>query len=607
MNNAETIVKILAHYGALRCFSMVGGHSLYLNDAFHRNEEINVTYIHNEQAASMAADSYFRIHGRIPIVNVAAAPAALNCLNGVYGAFVDSIPMVVVSGGPKLSQSVRTTGLDLRQYGDQEFDAIVDVVKPICKKVIQLNHLSNIDYEVRDIIEIATGGRPGPVWIDVPMDVQGAPYKDVPYDQSRIEEIRVMNRQYKKNKPSIKQIELVVAALNSAKRPVLYLGDQIRTYSAENEVNNLITSLGIPVVTEWNAHDLIESDSDYFVGRPGLRGERSGNFVTYASDVVLGVGTKFSSRQVGAAVNSFAPNAMKVMVENDFIEMYKPNLHIDLPIHSSPKTFCEMLLDAVENTNYDKNRHREWLDRSKTVYCKWRPKKEDYRVTDKLNPYHFLFDFFKHVPTDVTIVLGNGISVVGAFQTAFVKKGQRLYQNVGCASMGYDLPAAIGAAINSSNKVICLTGDGSIQLNVQELETIKQHELNVSIVVFNNNGYHSIKQSQVSLFGKSVNLHGITPQSGLSFPNLKKLSAAYGFDYQSITQKTASKFDWGKFLKNHLNLLEVFVSDEQNFEPKVGFTIDDDGRISGGSLINMLPMQENDTVESVISFLMHER
>jgi len=600
MNNSEFIVSKCIEFGAVRCFSMVGGHSLFLNKAFSDRQELKVTYIHNEQSASMAADSYFRINKKMAIVNVTAGPAALNCINGVYGAYVDSIPMIVISGGPKLSQTVNSTGMDLRQYGDQEFDRIIDVVKPVCKKVIRLSHVSDIEYELDSIYRIATCGRPGPVWIDVPMDVQSAEFKKKKEREKNLDNnISISVRQ---NEPTKKQLNIIIEKIKESKRPLLYLGDQIRIYDAEKPIIKLAKILKIPVVTEWNAHDLIDSNSDFFVGRPGLRGERSGNLVVYASDLILAIGSKLATRQVGSKIDEFAPNALKIMVDNDISELYKPHLNIDIPINANPKLFLDMLLSMLSDYITNKS-HSEWLSRAKYNYIRNKPKVEDYKKTEKLNPYHFLFEFSENTRENDIIVLGNGISVVGTFQTIETKKGQIIYQNVGCASMGYDLPAAIGAAIDSDRKVICLTGDGSIQLNIQELQTIKHNDLNVSIIAINNNGYDSIRQSQINIFGKGVKRHGISYDTGVSFPKLEKIAQAYGFEYSVITIDNMNSFEWNKFLGKKLNILEVYVTDNQDFEPKVGFTLDDQGRIHGGTLINMNPQIDKNDLQNYLDFL----
>ena len=586
MNVSDFIVNELIQAGVEDCFSMVGGHSLFLNRALHASP-INVTYMHNEQSMTMAADSYYRVSGKPAVANVTAGPAALNCLNGVYGAYVDAVPMIVLSGQPKQSNTIGATGLPLRQYGDQEFGNIIEVVKPITKFAIQLSDLVDVQAVVSDAIAIAVEGKPGPVWIDVPMDIQ-----DQTLDLIRAKSHRAQNKNnyHIRNKsPSPKTLQLVFQHFKTARRPVIYLGAGVSYLKEKSLLRNFLNRLGAPVVTAWNGHDVIESDDALFCGRPGLRGERSGNFVVYASDFILALGTRLSHRQVGGGIGEFAPNAFTVLVNEDIHELYKPHLEIDLPIYSKPEYFLRESLNFFGSDQYRTEARDRWTSRAKLIHTKAKPKRSDYPEKEKINPYHFLFDFFDVVPEGAVIICGNGISVVGAFQVAKVKKGQMLFQNTGCASMGYDLPATVGAVTAGAESVYCLTGDGSVQLNIQELSVISSLANNVKIFVINNNGYDSIRQSQKNLFGEYSDLHGVSENTGLSFPCLEKISEAYKFNYTCISKENYNDTFSKDFLKKGNEIIEIICTDDQPFEPKVGVARDGAGQISSGSLINMNP------------------
>ena len=602
MNNSEFIVEKLANNGVDMCFSMVGGHSLFLNKAFSDSKKIRTIYIHNEQSTIMMAEGYFRASKKIAVVNVTSAPAALNTLNGLYGAFVDSIPVIVVSGQPKQSQNTQTTGMPLRQFGDQEFDRIVDVVQPICKYAVKLTESSNIQYELDKCIHYALGGRPGPVWIDVPMDIQGKKFNENEIKFSFSE----TNINTRLNKPTVNSIDSVISKIKDSKRPLLYLGNQIKPYDYEKYLENFINLLQVPVVTEWNAHDLISTNSSLYAGRPGLRGERAGNFVVHAADLIIFLGSTIPNRQTGQENNAFSPKAFKIMVENDFTEFFKPNLAIDLPVLSNPIIFIKAIMSKLKKDKYsvDAN-HSKWAAKANSVWKKYRPKYSDYISETRLNPYHFIFDYFRLIPKSINTILGTGMASVGSFHSANIHFGQLLIRNEGCASMGFDIPATIGASLAKPKaKTVCLTGDGSFQLNIQELQTAKGCNLNISFIVINNNGYDSIRQSQKKIFGEDVILHGVSEDSGVTFPNLEKIAYAYAYDYVKIDQDNISDELINTIFEKGQKIIEVFVRDDQYFEPKVGVKKNIDGTISGGLLIDMEPKISKKEINKVINYLL---
>lgn len=604
MNNSEQLAATLFDLGIRDVFCITGGHALFLNHALATHQSLNVTYFHHEQSASMAADAYFRIAQRPAVVNVSAGPAALNTLNGVYGSFVDSIPVIYVSGQPKTSQLVQSTGLPLRQYGDQEFDKIIELVAPITKHAIMLSKKDDIQAELRKAHLIATSGRPGPVWIDIPMDVQAEPYRPKYTMQDIVSDKSV---DLVENNPTSGQVTGVVNALMAARRPLIYAGSGIRSSSSHGLFAELIDLLNIPVVTAWNAHDVIASDNELFVGRPGLRGERCGNWITHSADCIIFLGEHLTQRQIGYQSGDYSPDSFKVMVVDDINEAIKPNLNIDMVIFAGlSKSISALIYEASPHKAKFPAEWLTWKSRCRQIANDYLPKPSDYsRSTVFINPYHAIFAIFERLKEGDSIVTGNGISVVGVFQVARLKEGQRLFQNAGCASMGYDLPASIGASVAAGmvSRVVCITGDGSIQMNIQELQTMSELDANIIVFVLNNNGYDSIRQSQESIFGEGAKHFGISPETGISFPSLEKISGAYGLPYIRIKDYEDLQRNLERALLHEKVICEICVTNQQNFEPKTETKVAENGSLISGSLTDMKPYLTKKEIEEVLSGL----
>ncbi len=596
MNNSEFIFNFLKKKGCDKVFSIVGGHAMYLNAAQHKVYGKDVIYFHNEQSLSLAADSYTRILNRPSIVSVTSAPAALNCLNGVLGAFIDNMPLIIISGQPRLNLNANTINDKLRQYGDQEFSKITNVVETIVKFSKKLSIKDDIEYEISKAFNIAISDRPGPVWIDIPLDVQMNKFK------KKINKQKLKQIQNKLSKTDVlnSKLKFIIDKINNSKRPIIYAGTDISAFDGRNEFLKLVKKLKIPVVTEWNAHDLLSDNIKYCVGRPGLRGDRKGNIIVYKADLILSIGSNLSIRQVGDERNKFSPNSYKIMVNVDKIELAKPNLSIDLPICSNIKVFLKKINKLLPKKNKTFNNWLRWCINLNVKLKEF----EKFKKTNKLNPYLALEQIYKKLPSNKITIIGNGISVVGSFQVAKIKNRDLLYQNVGCASMGYDIPATIGACfavkkLKKKKNIICITGDGSFQFNFQELQLINHHKLNANIFVINNDGYSSMKQSQ-SNFTKNIGYHGVDPKSGISFPSLKKISYVYNFKYIKagnikILKKILNKIN---YKKNHI--IEIFVDPNINFEPKVSSTLNKSGKFVLDNLYDMTPKIPRAKLNSLI-------
>jgi acetolactate synthase I/II/III large subunit len=589
---ADYIAETLADHGIQHVFMVTGGGAMHLNDAFGRCKRLSFIACHHEQACSMAADSYYRMSGRLAAVNVTTGPGGTNAITGVYGAYVDSLGMVVVSGQVKWETLVRSTALPLRQLGDQEID-IIKIVESITKYSVVVSDPSSIRYHLEKALFLATSGRPGPVWIDVPINVQGALIETeelTDFDPKELQEPE-------NPKLDPKAVELFWERFSQAKRPVVMAGAGVRISGAYSSYLKLIEHLGVPAVTAWNSHDLLWDDHPLYCGRPGTIGDRAGNFAVQNSDFLLVLGNRLNIRQVSYHWKAFAREAYKVMIDIDAAELKKPTLSIDLPIHANVADFMKAVVERPHPKPTPE--HQDWLN-----WCLERKKKypvvlPEYWKTEKgINPYCFVDKLFEELDENERIVTGDGTACVVTFQAAKIKPGQRLYTNSGCASMGFDLPGAIGAYFAETPKrLICLAGDGSIQMNLQELQTIATHKLPVKIFVLNNQGYHSIRQTQQNYFPD--NIVGCGTESGLGFPNMEKLAAAYGISYQKI-EKTE---DLTRQIQRTLTgdgpqICEVILDLNQQFAPKLSSRKLEDGRMVSAPLEDLFPFLSREELAS---------
>lgn len=586
MRVADYIAQTLAAHGIRHVFLVTGGGAMHLNDAFGRCEGMEYVACHHEQACAIAAEGYARLSGRMAAVNVTTGPGGLNTLTGLHGAWTDSIPMIVVSGQVRTETLVACHGdPDLRQLGDQEVD-IVRVVSPLTKYAALVTDPARIRYHLERALHLAASGRPGPVWLDIPMDVQGAqvdPAALDPYDPAEDalppagREVRALARE-------------TLQRLRASKRPVLLPGTGIRTAGAYDLFRRAVDRLGLPVATAFNAHDLLPDDHPCYVGRPGTVGDRPGNFAVQNADLLLVLGCRLNIRQISYNWKAFAREAFKIMVDADPSELRKPTLSIDLPVHADLGAFLEALL--AESEGFDASEDQ----RSYLAWCKARQARypvvlPEYRSKPgPVNPYCFAEALFDRLEPGDIVVTGDGTACVTTFQAARIKEGQRLFSNSGCASMGYDLPAALGAAVaaGEGKRVVCMAGDGSIQMNVQELQTIATHRLPITIFLYNNQGYHSIRQTQRNFFPD--NIVGCGLESGLGFPDFEKLCAAYGIAYAKVSEHAEMKAGIDRALcVEGPSLCEVMLDLDQGFAPKLSSRRLEDGRMVTSPLEDLAP------------------
>lgn len=595
------MANFLVEHGVTDVFSVVGGGAMHLNDALGHNDGLKVTYNHHEQACAIAAEAYARLDNRIAAVCVTTGPGGTNALTGVLGGWLDSIPMFIISGQVRYDTTARYamqfTGKRLRAVGDQEYD-IVRSVEPMTKYATMIEDIGNIRYALEKAWHLATTGRPGPVWIDIPVNYQGSYIEtddlrgyDPAEDDANLPP-----------KVSDETVKLVIEKIRNAERPVFHAGYGIRLSGAYDTFREVADKLNIPVVTYWNAADLIENDNPLYVGRAGNMGDRPGNWAIQNADLILAIGTRISIRQVGYNWKTWARAAEVIMVDVDEAEMKKPTLHVDLPIWADAKDFLEKLNIQIGNEKAFSG--EEWLDRCHS----WR---ENYPVVqdkhwqengETANVYAFVKYLSGKLPENSLTAVSNGACCVVGNQAYVIQKGSRMHNNSAVASMGYGLPASIGTCISGGRRqTICLEGDGSIMMNLQELQTILTNRLPIKIFLINNSGYHSIRITQSNLFSEHSKV-GIGEESGdLSFPEYKKIAEAFGYPYYSAHSNAEMKNVVDRVLEMEGPVFtEIFTDTKQVWEPKSSTKKLEDGTLVSPPLEDLAPFLPREELQQIM-------
>ena len=571
--------RLKEHYNVDHFFMVSGGGAMHLNDSLGRY--IQYTANHHEQGCAIAAEGYARVNQNLAVVNVTTGPGGLNCMNGLFGQWTDSVPVLYISGQVKYTTTMASCPqVPLRQLGDQEVD-IISCVKPLTKYAKMVTEPNEIKYHLDRAIYEATTGRFGPVWLDIPMNVQGAMI-----DEDNLQEfVPESEEKYDFN------IDEVVEKLQQAERPLIVAGHGIRLAKQEELFLKFIEKVDIPVVTTFNGMDLLPTNHKNFCGRIGTVGQRAGNFTLQNADVILFLGTRNNIRQVSYNWENFAKNAYKIVVDIDKAELEKPLVKPDLAIKADLKEFLPRLNEKL--TKFDS---REWLEFAKRLTEKYDYKntKEYHSSADIINVYDFVHQLTDAMNEGDIMVAGNGSACVCTHQTAVVKQNQRIFWNSGDASMGYDLPAAIGACYEASGRnVICLTGDGSVMMNIQELETIAYNKLPIKIFVINNSGYSSIRQTQRNFF--NGHMTGSGDDSGVGMPDFCKLAEGFGLKHSRISNPKTLEVDIKNVLATEGAILcEVMVEKEYAFLPKLSAKKLADGTMISPSLEDMYPFLDRD-------------
>lgn len=594
---AHIIADFLVEKGVKHVFTVTGGGAMHLNDALGHKEGLISIYNHHEQASSIAAEGYARLTGDIAVCCVTSGPGGTNAITGVMGGYLDSIPMFVLSGQVKRETTLWSTDVPLRQLGDQEFP-IIDSVKNMTKYAVMVTEPKDILYHLEKAWYLANNGRKGPVWLDIPLDVQAA--------KVEVEELRLFEKEEEEKLEVVKGFDDAMLAellgkIEGARRPVILAGTGVRLAGAADKLLKAAEKLKIPVVTAWNAHDLMTDDNPWYCGRPGTVGTRGGNFVVQSADLLLVLGCRMNIRQISYNYKEWAKDAYKIAVDIDAAELDKPTIDIDMKINADVSD----VLDKIIASDYEAgDRHAKWVSWGREIDARFPACAASYNEEkDAINPYVYIDRMTKVLDEGDKVICGNGSACVITFQGMHIKKDQRLFTNSGCAAMGYGFPAAVGCAaamrdLDNNSRVICVDGDGSFQMNLQELQTVVYNKLNLKTFIINNNGYHSIRQTQTNLFEPP--LVGVCDGNGLSFPDLEKLAAAYNMRYVRIDKVDEIEAKTLEALAgNDPVLCEVVVSDKQNFAPKLSSKVLPDGRIVSPPIDDMFPFLEREEYEAI--------
>ena len=574
---SDFIAKFIAeHEDTAKTVCMVsGGGNMHLIDSLGKNENLEYVCNHHEQACAIAAEGYARVSNKIGIAYVTTGPGGTNAITGVYGAWVDSIPTMIISGQVKFQTTIASQPeLNLRQLGDQEVN-IIDIVRPITKYAVMITDKNSIKFHLQKAIYEAKHGRPGPVWLDVPLDIQGA----------MVDEADLVEFEIPEEPKFDTKIPQVLDALKVAKRPVIIVGNGVTLAGANEEFLKLIEILKIPVIGTFARYDIVRNDHDLFFGRYGTIGNRAANFVVQNSDLIIAIGARLNIRAVSYNWEFFGREAKKILVDIDQNELNKKTIAADIKIKSDAKVFISDLRSVLK----DELDFGAWLEICKN-YRKNYPTIEPFRqnVKDWVDSYNF-FDVLSNHKRDLVYVFGNGTACVSSYQSLRLYENQKVVVNSGCASMGYDLPAAIGACFaNGKKDTICVTGEGSLQMNIQELQTIIHNKLPIKIFVLNNAGYISIRNTQNNFFkGHKV---GSDKDSGVSFPNIVKLAEVYGFEACRIENQLNLKGELEEILsKPGAVVCEIMLSPTEKMEPKLSSKIKPDGKMVSKPLEDMFP------------------
>lgn len=623
------ISQKLLEAGIKDVFMITGGGAMHLDDALGHQEGLNCIYNHHEQACAMAAEAYARIHGQIAAVCVTTGPGGINAMTGVAGGFMDSIPMFIVSGQVRYDTMSRSTNLHLRAMGDQEFD-ITGSVANMTKYTEMITDPMRIRFCMEKALYLAYAGRPGPVWLDVPLNVQAAMVEtedligfdpadyeaegtgwakkseaEIPMDTAGQGEYRALLPK-KVEKETAREI---IKKIRAAKRPVINAGNGIRIAGTHEVFIRVAEALNIPVVTGADSIDCIWDEHPLYTGKGGNVGDRAGNFAIQNSDLLLSLGSRLSFRQVGYRFDTWAREAYTIINDIDAEELKKPTLHVDMPVHADVKDLLETMEEVLKEEELSRDAmdeaareaQEQWLAQCRTWKEKYPvvlPRHMEGGTEHEANVYAFAHELSERLLEDQIVVVGNGSANVVCGHANIMKKGQRFISNSGIASMGYGLPASIGACIaDSTHDIILVTGDGSIQMNLQELQTVIGRWLPIKIFVINNGGYHSIRQTQKNFFGEPLIGIGVDSKD-LTFPSMEKLAWAYGFPYVSIhgNRELDEKLEEALAIDGPV-ICEVFVTLDQNFEPKSATKKLPDGTMVSPPLEDLAPFLSDEEMD----------
>ena len=559
---SDYILNFFQKKGINRAFLITGGAVAFLVDAFSRNKKIKYTCVAHEQAAAMMADAYSRTGPNLSLTMATSGPGATNLITGIACSWFDSIPSIHITGQVprhEMSNFSKSTK-NVRQVGFQETD-IVSICKPITKFSYQIKNKEELKFILEKAVHISQTGRPGPVLLDIPMDIQKEEYKPKSYKSFKVKK-RI------DNKIDFLKINL---ELNKSKKPIIILGGGIRYSKSENYLDKLLSKNKIPIVSTWSGKDLVDDNNHMNMGSIGVYGSRAANLMIQNSDFILNLGSRLDTRVTGGRPSTFARKAKIISVDIDKNELNKKRgLKLYKKVNCDLKIFLKIAINKVKLKN--KNQINSWIKKCRYLKEKFPVDENINKSSRKVCPYKFVSILSDLLKKNEIIIPDDGAHLTWAMQSFKVKKGQRLFSAFGNSPMGYAFPASIGAAFayEKKKRIICIDGDGSIQINIQELQTAKFNNLPIKIFIFNNDGYGIIKQFQDLYLGKR---HEATiNKKGVSNPDFKKIAYAYGIKYSNIKTNKEIDTKLTKVLKNKdLEIIEIFVEKEQKIIPKLEY------------------------------------
>lgn len=564
-------------------FMLTGGGAMFLNDGVAKHDKLEVICNHHEQACAMGAVAYSKYTNKIGVAYVTTGCGGTNAITGVLDAWQDSTQCLFISGQVKKKETCYNTDLPLRQFGVQEAD-IVAIVKSITKYSVMVNEPKEIAYHLEKATYLAKSGRPGPVWIDVPLDVQGA---IIDTDNLKHFDSNELKKDYKENADE-KDIDDVISILKSAKRPMILAGNGIRLSDTVKEFNEFVSSFNLPITTSYLAIDLLPTDDKKFIGRLGTKGDRAGNFAIQNADVVLVLGSRLSVALTGFEYDLFMRDAKVIVVDIDSKEHQKNTVKIDKFINCNLQSFFKQINNYALKLDTD-----EWIDTCNHWKNKWLVCESKYEYEEKINKYTFIDHLCKYLKSDTAVVSDAGSSYYVTSQALRIKDKQRYITSGAQADMGFTLPAAIGTCFAKKGEVVGITGDGSFQMNIQELQTMIHYKLPLKLFVWNNNGYLSIRATQRKFFdGRAI---GTDKDSGISFPEVENIANAYGIPYF----KASSVSELDNTLENVMNtegpvICEIMCPENQEIIPATASMRKDDGTMVSKPLEDMYPFLDRE-------------
>ena len=575
MNNSEFIINFLQKKGLNTAFGVTGGGAMFLNEAFRKQKNLNFIFMHHEQSAAMAAEAFYRIHKKPAILSVTSGPGGTNAITGVIGAWIDSVPMIIISGQVESKDMILKS--QTRQIGIQEAN-INDIIKPITKYNKVLTKNCNIEFELSNALRIATEGRPGPVWIDVPLDIQSQKFNKKKINYSKI-------KKYHSNTLDNKKIFRAIKLINESKRPIILIGNGVHISNSEKKFFKFLKKTNIPFLSTWNASDIVPSDHKLYFGRPGLFGNRIANFVIQSCDLLIIIGSRLSVPITGYQMKNFSPLSKKIFIDVDKKELIKRNIKTTIQFNNDVGLFLEHINNKIKKDLIIK---RNWIEKIKKL--KNYLNEDAWYKKDKkfVNSFRFINELSKVMKGNENIVTDMGTSFTCTMQAFKTKKNQRLFTSSGIAAMGFGLPGIIGAYFADKKKLpVCISGDGGLMFNIQELQTVINYKIPLKLFIINNGGYLTMKLMQRKNFKKFV---GADDNSGLTLPKFLHVAKSFGFDTYKIDKEKNLKEKIKKVLKSDKpTVCEIITPPMQELVPRVQTQMNKDGSFQPAMLDNMYP------------------